>query len=95
MKDQKFYNDSMKRFYEENGNKFPACSSLGGYELQYITSHPSIICSNCANKEDMIEDVTETYIFWEGEDQYCDECNKPITSEYGNPFADEEGNGNE
>ena len=70
----------------------------GGYGLFYITADNRILCPECANNNpELCRDETDkqwnivtSSVHWEGKPLACDNCNKTIESEYGDPEEEEE-----
>ena len=73
---------------DANG-KLPAISFPGGYSIQYICGDGSVICAECANNFEPGEypdaEPTKGFIYYEGPDSYCEDCNVVMPSEYGDP----------
>jgi hypothetical protein len=69
----------------------------GSYELFYITAANRILCPDCANNNpELCRDETDKEwnivayaVHWEGKPLECDNCNKTIESEYGDPEEEE------
>ena len=72
---------------------FPGC-----YGLFYVTAGNRILCPECANNNpELCRDETDKQwnivayaVHWEGKPLECDNCNKTIESEYGDPEEEEE-----
>lgn len=63
--------------------KLATYSEMGGYEINYILDGHRLICGDCANALDEEEKLNvEQFILWEGDDMYCDICNKEIETIY-------------
>ena len=74
---------------DESG-ELPAFAWPGSYPILYLDKDNSTLCPSCANDND--EDVFPLvghFIHWEGPAIYCDECNEPQESAYGDPNAEE------
>lgn len=74
----------------------------GGYTLLYVFTQSNehlVLCWECAMKATQgIENKSEeyegykqigSYINWEGESSWCDDCGVELPSEYGNPNKEE------
>ena len=74
----------------------PSYSELGSYPLIYLTKRADVLCADCATAQidagnDTNDDpVTAVDVFYEGPDETCGNCYKPIPSAYGDPWAKEE-----
>lgn len=62
--------------------KFDSYAWPGGYPLYYLDSDSTVLCPDCANKEDYTAPVTFCDINWEDPDMYCEDCGKRIESAY-------------
>lgn len=70
----------------ENNDKLPAHTSVGGYQLYYVTADNGILCPTCANQKDV--DFSLYDIIVKAEINYesllhCDHCSKQIDASYG------------
>lgn len=76
----------------------PAFAWPGGYTLVYLTSDNESLCAQCAGNDYMewlysIDSGTQwqydppvmVFVFYEGPDDYCANCNNAIESAYGDP----------
>lgn len=79
---------TIQKLREDNDDKLPAYAWPGGYPICYTDKENSMICPECANKEDLEPPVTDWFIFYEGASEQCDECYKWISSAYGDPEED-------
>lgn len=64
----------------------------GGYPIIYFDKHNSVLCLGCATKEyekflwdDIAFPPVDADVFYEGESEFCAECNCEIESSYGVP----------
>lgn len=63
--------------------KLATYSEMGGYEINYILDGNKLICGECANAlESDDKEKVEQFILWEGDNSYCDICNKEIETIY-------------
>lgn len=82
----------------EDDGTLPHYAWPGGYQIVYLDHHNDTLCSKCANELENDPDTLldglplNHFIYWEGPDIYCDECQEPIESEYGDPWEEEEDN---
>lgn len=82
------YNDNKKIVSE----KYPHHSELGGYPLYYLMSDAGVLCPQCVNENQSLDDADDPQwhvhgsdVHWEGPPLTCDHCNKDIPSAYGDP----------
>ena len=80
----------------ENPIVFP-----GGYELAVYLADGERICHQCAEEnasriiESTLSEARDGWellgcdVYWEGPDESCCECGKTLSSEYGDPDAEE------
>ena len=68
----------------------------GGYTILYLMKDGGTLCASCVKEnleqikeaekdEDAQWQIADAYVHWEGPPEYCDHCNKEMTSEYGDP----------
>ena len=78
----------------------------GGYTLLYLVTtnegyHDNVgtLCRDCAQEElaratvehdPRITVRADAFVHWEGPDDYCEGCNAPLESEYGDPGASDD-----
>lgn len=69
----------------------------GGYPVYYTCEDGGVLCPVCANENLKLTSDPEAEPDWrlvaadinyEDADMYCDHCNKPIESAYGEPYDD-------
>lgn len=78
--------------------RLPAFTSLGGYPLVYYTRDMESLCADCATADYFewlyaissgeqwaYDSPTMVHVYWEGPDDTCANCNKPLPSAYGDP----------
>lgn len=81
--------------------QLPAFTSIGSYTLIYLTKDCETLCADCATAEYLdwlyalntcdgwqYDPPVLAGVYWEGPDDYCANCNKPIPSSYGDPDAE-------
>lgn len=66
-------------------NGLPRCFVVGCYPLVYYAKDGAIFCHECAEGSDTSEHILNADVYWEGEDQYCSDCNCALKSAYGDP----------
>jgi hypothetical protein len=64
----------------------PAVCWPGAYVLHYYTRDGELLCAECAATE---EGPCTIQMYQEGPTLYCEECNKEMPSDYGDPDADD------
>jgi hypothetical protein len=75
--------------------KLPSFTSLGCYPLIYITHDADVLCADCATEQvdsgndTNFDPVVAVDVYWEGADYQCGNCNGVIAAAYGNPWADD------
>ena len=74
----------------------------GGYPVYTVCADGELLCCDCARKNyrQIVKDTTDgthdsfecigAQIYWEGQTEYCSNCNKELESAYGNPDNEEE-----
>lgn len=67
------------------GEPLPSFAWPGGYQIVYYTAGGLTICPECANDTDTSDPVTSGDVYWEGPDEYCEDCGTAIPSAYGDP----------
>ena len=80
---QEMINARIAGLKDENG-QFISYAWPGGYQMIYLTSDGLDICPKCANT-DTSDPVIAGDVYWEGTTIYCDYCQEPIESAYGDP----------
>jgi hypothetical protein len=73
----------------EADEELPAYAWPGGYQITYITSDGATVCPECANDEDVSDDIVAGDVFYEGPAEQCAGCNRMIESSYGDPDEDD------
>lgn len=77
------------RWITDEDTKLPAYAWPGGYPITYLTSDGATVCADCANDEDVSDDIVAGDIFYEGPAEECAGCGKIIESAYGDPDESE------
>lgn len=74
---------------EVNRKPLDAYAWPGGYPILYLDGGNDILCAVCATKAAADEDPKMRPCAWqihyEGESEFCADCNVEIESAYGNP----------
>lgn len=59
-------------------------TDVGGYPILYLDRQSSVICPECAAElESDGERMSASFIHWEGEPAFCEECSMEVESAYG------------
>lgn len=89
MKDQSNKDSVYKKVGVSPGEKLPAYTQIGCYNILYITNRNSVICSDCANdcvsktaKGELSDIVIDADVYLEGHNVYCEHCGMIIESSY-------------
>lgn len=69
---------------------FSPYTSLGSYTMLFTDDHCSTYCATCAKQEYFSGNDITCSTYDEGPTLYCDNCNTPIESSYGDPAEDKE-----
>ncbi len=71
---------------QERREQLPAYAWPGGYRINYLDLEGCVLCAECARKEEDPEALRDRgYVHWEGPVEWCEECNRELPSEYGDP----------
>lgn len=73
----------------EETEPLPAYAWPGGYQIIYYTNNSDIVCPDCANDEDVSDDIVAGDVFYEGPPEQCAGCNQMIESSYGDPDSED------
>lgn len=82
----------LKQLRQEYNGKLPAFAWPGGYPIIYLDKENAVLCADCAGKpeEDYSTPLAAFDVYYEGPTLFCEDCNAPIESAYGDPNAEEE-----
>lgn len=82
--------------------RLPTYTMAGSYPILYFTRGMDTLCADCATTDYFEwlyslntvdgwqhDPPTNCDVYWEGPDEICIGCNKPIPSAYGDPWAEE------
>jgi hypothetical protein len=73
----------------------PAYAFPGGYPIIYVTTDGEILCTKCATEDlsegDGMLSVAGCDVFYEGQPEFCADCNVQIDSAYGDPETRDNG----
>lgn len=67
---------------------FSPYTSLGSYTILFTDDYSSVYCADCARQEYFSGNEVTCGTYDEGPTLYCDNCNTPIESSYGDPEDD-------
>jgi hypothetical protein len=71
----------LKNVKNEDGT-FQHYAWPGGYPLYYVDNENNVLCSDCANEEDVSTEVVEYDVNWEDAEMLCDDCGYHVESAY-------------
>lgn len=85
-----FYPDSFTR---DSDGDLSWYAWPGGYPLVYLDQFNDVYCPHCAagiidTPEGEYREIRCGFVYYEGPDMYCTECNEVIESAYGDPTVD-------
>lgn len=75
----------MEAFHIPDSEALPEFTSVGAYSIAYLDREGEVVCPQCAEALRANGKKVTGFIHWEGESEFCADCNKELPSEYGIP----------